>query len=135
MLIKRSDDLPVFPGKWHCPGGGISMDDYEHLPSSGVNHKQWYNVLEEALRREVREEVGMEIEKPVYLLDLVFIRPDGIPVIVLTYYAKYASGEFKPSNKAVDIAWVTADEAKKYDLIDGIAGEIQMVEEKLGGRI
>lgn len=131
LLIKRSEDLPVFPGKWHCPGGGISMDDYEHLPSASGNHKQWYNVIEQALHREVREETGMEIDKPVYLLNLVFIRPDGIPVVVLTYYAKYSSGEFKPSNEAVDMAWVTALEAKKYDLIDGIAGEIEMVDKIL----
>lgn len=131
LLIKRSEDLPVFPGKWHCPGGGISMDDYEHLPSSSSNHKQWYNVIENALRREVREETGMEIEKPEYLLDLVFIRPDGIPVVVLSYFAKYLKGKFKPCKEAVEMAWVTANGAKKYDLIDGIAEEIKMVDKKL----
>ena len=127
LLAKRSSELKVFPGKWHTSGGAISMDDYDHLPSSTQNHKQWYGVLEKALRREVREEVGIEIGKPKYLLDVAFIRPDGIPVIVLTYYAPFAGGEIVHSEEAVETAWVTLEEAKNYDLIDGILGEIEMV--------
>ncbi len=127
LLIKRSLDLKIFPGKWHCPGGGLSMDDYDHLPSSSPHQKQWYGVLEEALRREAREEAGIEIGKPEYLLDVAFIRPDGVPVIVLSYFASYAGGEFVPSEEAVECAWATLEEAKSYDLIDGILGELEMV--------
>ena len=134
LLAKRSLDLKVFPGKWHVPGGGISMDDYDHLPSSTSNAKQWYFVIEQGLRREVREEVGIEIGKPEYLLDVAFVRPDGIPVIVLTYFAPYASGEIVPSEESVETAWVTLEEAKSYDLIDGIWHEIEMVEKILEAR-
>lgn len=134
LLIKRSPDLKVFPGKWHCPGGGLSMDDYDHLPSTSDNHSQWYNVVEEALRREAREEAGVEIEKPEYLLDLVFIRPDGVPCLVLSYFAKYSGGEVKISEEAVEHVWATFEECKKYDLIDGMLGEIEMVEKILRSR-
>ncbi|MES2409777.1 MAG: NUDIX domain-containing protein [Patescibacteria group bacterium] len=134
LLIKRSPDLKIFPGKWHSTGGGVSMDDYEHLPSATTNHKQWYGVVEHALRRETREEAGIEIGKPEYLLDVVFIRPDGIPVIVLSYFAPYASGEVIKTDEAVEHAWVTFEEAKKYDLIDGILGEIEMVDKILKER-
>ncbi|MEO8637331.1 MAG: NUDIX domain-containing protein [Candidatus Taylorbacteria bacterium] len=128
LIVKRSSRLKIFPGKWHVPGGGLSMDDYMNLPSSSPKQKQWYYVIERALRREVREEVGLEIGKPTYLLDVAFILPNGVPVIVLTYYAKYASGKFKSSEESVEMAWVSASEAKKYDLIEGIAGEIEMVD-------
>jgi 8-oxo-dGTP pyrophosphatase MutT (NUDIX family) len=131
LIVKRGDDLPVLPGRWHVPGGGLSMDDYDHLPSSTPNDKQWYFVIEEALRREVREEVNLEIGKLEYLLDVAFIRPDGVPVIVLTYSAPYKSGEIKPTEEAVDHAWITLEEAKNYDLIEGILGEIEMVEKRL----
>ena len=134
LLAKRSPDLKVFPGLWHVPGGGISMDDYEHLPSSTPKHQQWYGVIEEGLRREVREEVGIEIGKPEYLLDVAFIRPDGVPCIVLTYFAPYAFGEIVPSEESVETAWVTLEEAKSYDMIDGIWGEMEMVEKILKGR-
>ena len=55
LIAKRSSKLKTFPGKWHVPGGGLSMDDYDHLPSSTPSHKQWYFVIEKALRREVKE--------------------------------------------------------------------------------
>ena len=110
------------------------MDDYDHLPSSTPNWKQWYFVIEKALRREVREEVGIKIGKPEYLLDLAFIRPDGVPVIVLTYFASYAGGKIKKSPEAEEVKWVTYKEAKKYDLIDGIIGEIKEVDKILSCR-
>lgn len=131
LIAKRSEDLKVFPGKWHVPGGGISMDDYEHLTPSTKGANQWYYVIENGLKREVKEEVGIEIGKPEYLLDLAFVRPDGIPVIVLTYFAPYAGGEIVLSEEAVEVAWVTLEEAKSYDLIDGIWGELEMVEKIL----
>lgn len=134
LLIKRSPMLKVFPSKWHCPGGGLSMDDYDHLPSTSDSHKQWYNVVEEALKREAREEAGVEIEKPEYLLDVVFIRPDGIPVVVLSYFAKYAGGDVKISEEAVEHVWATFEECKNYDLIDGMLGEIEMVHKILEKR-
>ena len=135
LISKRSEKLPIFPGLWHVPGGGLSMDDYDHLPSSTLKHKQWYFVIEEALRREVREEVGLEIGKPEYLLDVVFIRPDGIPVLVLTYFVPYESGEIVKTEESVENAWVTLEELKNYSLIDGISGEIEMVDKILKSRI
>ena len=76
----------------------------------------------------MREEVNLEIEKPQYLLDLTFIRPDGIPVLVLNYFAKYKSGEVKLDADSIDYKWVTLEEAKSYDIIDGIWEEIEMVD-------
>ncbi len=134
LIVKRSQKLKSFPGKWHVPGGGLSMDDYNHLPSSTPNQKQWYFVIEKALRREVMEEVGIEIGKPEYLLDVAFVRSDGVPVIVLTYFASYVGGQIKKSPEAEEAKWVTYEEAKKHDLIDGIAGEIAQVDEILSSR-
>lgn len=110
------------------------MDDYEHLPSASEVQKQWYNVVENALRREVREESGFEIGTPQYLIDVVFIRYDGIPVLVLSYFAPLVGGEFVLSEEAVEHVWVTFEEAKKYDLIDGIINEIEMVDKILKER-
>lgn len=130
LITKRSEDKKAFPGKWTVPGGGLETDDYVDLePTTSAG--QWYYAIENALRREIREEVALEIEKPQYLLDIAFIRPDGIPVIILSYYAEYKSGEVDLDEDSVGYAWVSVDELDDYDLIDGIADEIRMVEEKI----
>ena len=127
LITKRALTKKAFPGKWTVPGGGLETDDYVNSkPTTSAG--QWYNALETTLRREVREEVNLEIEKPQYLLDLTFIRPDGIPVVVLSYFAKYKSGEVKLDTDSIDYKWLTLEEAKSYDIIDGIWEEIEMVD-------
>lgn len=133
LITRRSLEKKAFPGQWTVPGGGLETDDYINTPPSH-GQGQWYNALEHALRREVREEVHLEIDKPEYLLDLTFIRPDGVPVLVLSYYAKYLSGDVVLDGDSIDHAWVTYEEAKKYDLIDGILDEIRMVDEVVRDR-
>jgi len=68
------------------------------------------------------------------LLDLAFIRPDGIPVITLSFYAPYKSGEVMLDEDATEFVWATYEECKIYDLIDGILNEIRMVDEILQGK-
>jgi 8-oxo-dGTP pyrophosphatase MutT (NUDIX family) len=130
LIIKRSSKKKVFPGKWTVPGGGLSTDDYvTKKPTTSAG--QWYGAITDSLRREVIEEVNLEIEKPEYLLDLAFLTPDGTPVICLSYYAAYKSGRVMLDEDATEYAWVTPEEAKNYDLIPGIAEEIEMVDKIL----
>lgn len=130
LVTKRSPTKKAFPNKWTVPGGGLEVDDYiNDEPTNSAN--QWYGALEKTLRREIKEEVNVEIDKPVYLMDLTFIRPDNIPVLVLSYYAKYLSGEVKLDDDAVDYKWATLAEAKELDMIDGIWEEIELVDKTL----
>ena len=132
LITKRALTKKASPGKWHLPGGGLNIDDYiNSKPSVLGDHPQWYGTVENTLRREVKEEVNLEVDKPQYLLDLTFIRPDGIPVLVLSYYAKYKSGEVKLDTDSIDYKWVTLEEAKSYDIIEGIWEEIEMVDKIL----
>ncbi len=127
LVTKRSPHKKVHPNKWTVPGGGLSTDDYIDTPETHGN-AGWYGVVEKALRREVQEEVNVEIGKVNYLLDLTFLRPDGIPVLVLSYYSPYVSGEVRLDNDAVEYRWVTLKEAKELDLISGIYEELEMVD-------
>lgn len=129
LVTKRSPHKKVHPGKWTVPGGGLTTDDYIHTPQTGGD-AGWYGAAVNALRREVREETGLEIGTPEYLLDLTFIRPDGIPVLVLSYYAPYVSGDVKLDDDAVEYRWVTLIEAKELDLIPGIYDELELVEQR-----
>ena len=130
LIAKRAPHKKVFPNKWTVPGGGMETDDYTNTPVS-TKSGQWYFAIEKTLRREVKEEVNPEIEKPIYLLDLAFIFPNGQPCIVLSYYAKYKSGEVKLDADSTDYKWVTLEEAKKFDLIEGIWEEIEMADKIL----
>lgn len=134
LIAKRAAHEKVFPNKWTVPGGKLVRTEYENLPKRpfAADQKesdapQWYGLVESTLRKEVLEEVGVEIESPKYLCDLVFIRPDGYPVATLSYWAMYKSGEAKPGKDLTEVAWVTVDEARKYDLIEGIWEEIRDV--------
>ena len=129
LITKRALTKKAFPGKWTVPGGGLSVDDYIDTPPTSPNI--WYFALEKVLRREVAEEVGLEIGKVDYLLDLILIRPDNVRVLTLSYYAPYKSGEVKLNNESIDSVWVTFEEAKSYDLIGGILEELEMVDKIL----
>ncbi len=130
LVTKRSPFKKAHPNKWTVPGGGLTTDDYTSRPQTHGN-AGWYGAVEQALFREIKEEVTISIGEPKYLLDLTFIRPDGVPVLVLSYYAPYLSGEVKLDEDSVDFKWVTLTEAKELDLISGIYEEIEMVEKIL----
>ena len=133
LAVRRSPDKKVFPNLWVVPGGGLEPADYQNRPKT--TEDAWYFALEDALRREIKEEVNLEIGKPKYLLDLVFIRPDKIPVLTLSYYAPYDSGEVVlEEGDLVDYAWIDLDQAKKLDFIPGVYEEMVMVDEILKGK-
>ncbi|MBU1177573.1 MAG: NUDIX domain-containing protein [Patescibacteria group bacterium] len=131
LIAQRSLEKKAFPGKWTVPGGGLETDDYINTPKTTKD--LWYFAIENSLRREVREEVNLKMGKIKYLLDIVFIIPDGTPSIILSFYAPYKSGQVKLDYENTDFVWATYQEIKKYDLIDGILEEIEMVEKILKG--
>jgi 8-oxo-dGTP diphosphatase len=131
LITQRAPHKKVHANRWTVPGGGLSTDDYINEPAF---HNQWYYSLTKALKREVKEETGIEIEEPEYLLDLTFIRPDGIPILVLSYFAKYKTGEIKFDEDTIDAKWIMPDELKNFDLIEGIEDEIKKTDEILKNR-
>ena len=130
LITKRSEEKKAFPGKWTVPGGGLEVDDYVNTPPTHAG-EQWYNTVEKTLLREIEEEVGLEVSNVTYLLDLTFIRPDCIPVLVLSYFCRHESGEVTLDEDSVEYAWVSAKDAKAYDLIEGIEEELDLVEKQL----
>ncbi len=109
----------------------METDDYVSTPKTTKDH--WYFAIETTLKREVMWEVNLEIDRVKYLLDMAFIIPDGTPAIILSYYARYVSGDVVLDEYAVEYTWVTREEAKEYDLIEGIFEEIEMVDDILKG--
>ena len=80
------------------------------------------------LRREVNEEVGLEIENIDYLTSIA-IMVGEYPSLILSFIADYKAGEIVLQEEELDKAeWVTLDEAKEYNLIDGIYDELIMAD-------
>ena len=54
LICKRGPKEKTFPNKWCVPGGKLEKDDFVNSPKDTSDH--WYNILEDTLEREVKEE-------------------------------------------------------------------------------
>ena len=127
LITRRSPNKKRFPGMWTVPGGHLDPEDFMGYPKDTEHY--WYNVLEKALTREIKEEVGLEIEHVRYVTSLATEHKDGAASIVISCLADYKRGKVELQEGETDKAeWVTAKEAKDYNLIDGIYDEIQMAD-------
>lgn len=132
LITRRSPNKKRFPGMWTVPGGKLETNDYVNLPKETKDY--WYNVLEKVLKREVSEEVGLQIKNIEYVTSLATVHGDGNPSLVISAMADWESGEVKLQEEETDkFEWVTLEEAKNYDLIDGIYDELVMADNKRKG--
>jgi nucleoside triphosphatase len=108
LLIKMPLQRGVFPGQWGLPGGGV--EDGERI--------------EDALRREVREELQLELAtmEPLYFKGQVHekLQPSGerqTMYMVFLIYACATDGRDPVINEEFDaFAWVGPHELDGYDM-------------------
>lgn len=132
LITRRPPNKKRFPGMWTVPGGKLETDDYINLPKETKDY--WYNVLEKVLKREVNEEVGLAIKNIEYVTSLATVHGDGNPSLVVSCMADYDSGEVKLQEGETDkFEWVSIEEARGYELIDGIYDELIMADNKRRG--
>lgn len=96
LLIRRGK--PPLEGRWVVPGGTL----------------EWGETLDAAIRREIREETGAEIEIVGRLPVIEVVRGDHHFVIV-DAVARATGGTLRPSSDALDAAWVARDDLASYD--------------------
>ncbi|MFA6285518.1 MAG: NUDIX hydrolase [Parcubacteria group bacterium] len=129
LILKRSEREKVHPGKYAMPGGKLEWKDLDIANPTRMNGDviDFENAVEDLVARETRQEADIEIEKKLYYINSVaFVRPDGIPVILVKFAAKYKSGDVNPNpHDFSDFAWVNEEELKNYDYIKGIDEEIR----------
>tara|TARA_Y100000310_G_scaffold343017_1_gene448758 strand:+ start:192 stop:653 length:462 start_codon:yes stop_codon:yes gene_type:complete len=129
LIAKRADWEKAFPGRWTVPGGKLEVLDYVLREKDTGSH--WYNVLEDLLKREIKEEVGLEVKNINYVTSLVYLRDDAIPCLIISLYAKPLSDKVILCNALTEFEWVSLEEAKNYDLIEGIYEELEILDKKL----
>lgn len=136
LILKRSEREKVHPGKYCAPGGKLEWGQLDLAHPTRMNGEvaDFENAVEKLLAREVEEEAGVSISGDLkYINSNAFVRPDGIPVVLVKFAAKYASGDVKVEEGAfTDFAWVNAEEVKNYDCIEGIDEEVRRTIELYG---
>jgi len=131
LIAKRAPTEKAFPNLWTVPGGKLGLKEYSSRQKDTSSH--WYNIFEDLLRREVREETGLAVKNIRYLTSLSYVRDDGIPTIIVSLFADYDQGEILLSSELTEHVWVSLEEAKKYELIEGIYEELEMLDRYLKG--
>jgi len=104
ILLEKRKNEPG-KGKWSIPGGLVEL---------GEN-------VEQTVIREVKEETGLEVEKPEHIdiVDNVIRDKNGeikYHFVIIDYFVKLKGGTMKAMSDAEELRWVTFDEVEKYDL-------------------
>jgi mutator protein MutT len=99
LLAKRSMDEDVYPGLWGIPGGKLDNTDA---------------CLEDGLRREIREEVGIEISD-IKLIESHAFCTEELNKVYLHFSARYVSGEPQPLEDTEKVHWFNLDNLPRED--------------------
>jgi mutator protein MutT len=104
LLVQRAK--PPAQGRWSLPGGLVEVGE----------------TAEDAVRREVAEECGIEvIVGPVLgLFEPIHRDADGrvrYHFVVVDFLARYCSGELRAGDDAADLCWVAPGELERFDLL------------------
>lgn len=93
LLTRRG--APPCEGCWDVPGGFVDVDEHP----------------EDALRREMREELGVETEVGAFVGVFMdrYGEDDGDSTLNLYYEASVAAGTIRPASDVVEAAWFPLD--------------------------
>ena len=113
ILVGRRKAEGAFPLKWEFPGGKVE---------SGEN-------LEQALQRELAEELGIRIGKPAEFRRYRYMYETGFEVDLSFFLIGEYSGQLE--NKAFqEIAWASPGELSEFDFLEGDRPVIEALQAK-----
>ena len=114
ILIAKRKDTDKIPNKWEFPGGKIKFDE----------------TPEACLRREIKEEFGVDITIGNYLGESVYHYDHG-SIRLCAYRTFWCEGKFHLKDHA-DYAWATVNQLSEFDFAPA---DIPFVEKILSGII
>jgi 8-oxo-dGTP diphosphatase len=100
LMIVRGLSEELAPGTLTPPGGKVEIGGLV------------YDVLEETLRREVREETGVDVQDGFAYVESHSFDASGVTVVDIVFLTRYLRGEPRAEDEEeiAGIEWVTFDE-------------------------
>jgi 8-oxo-dGTP diphosphatase len=97
LLVRRA--RPPRAGEWSIPGGKIESGETIH----------------DALRREVREETGIEVEIGA-LAGATDLQENNCHYVLVDFTARHLSGELRAGSDAAEARWVAPRDLNRFEL-------------------
>ena len=113
LLVQRSENDDIFPSKWQNLGGKIELGE----------------TVEEAVKREVKEEIGIEIKKhPFFLQSYSWKKDNESPVrlgliFLIEMEGKPEKYQIKLESELVNYGWFTLEKIGKMNEEDKLIGK------------
>jgi len=106
LLVERGKE--PLKGYWSLPGGVVEVGE----------------TLEQAIRREVREETNLEIEiiKVLEIFERIMRDAEGRPeyhYVLIDYLCRSTDGDPKPADDVAKVEWVRRDDLHRYRITEG----------------
>lgn len=115
ILIAQRGKNENLEGKWELPGGKIEAGE----------------TPQQCLKREIFEELNVEVEIGDYFGESIYKYPDG-EIRLLAYFAKIIKGKIKLSVHT-EVKWVSIKDMDKYDFAPADRPLIEKIKTKIVG--
>jgi ADP-ribose pyrophosphatase YjhB (NUDIX family) len=115
VLLARRGKEPSY-GLWSVPGGAVRVGED----------------LKAAAQREIREELGIEVELTdvIEVLERVTRDAEGriqYHYVIVDYLARWAGGQPTPSPEALEARWIAPEDFPQYEMTRGTAEVIYRI--------
>ena len=100
LLIRRSEKEEHAGGQLSLVGGTVEQEGHTT------------DILERTLKREVREEVGVEVDNLIYVNSSTFVTGANEHVVDIVFLCQYIGGEAyaKSTDEVDEVLWLTTEE-------------------------
>ena len=99
LVQKRAQNEEIFPGLWGIPGGTVEMTD---------------SSLEEALEREVLEEVGVKIKNHRLIKNNIKER-ELFGMLYIVFTSEYDTGDLAAMDETEKVEWMSLEKIQDME--------------------